>query len=116
MSKPEFDPAPTNYSLGQGRSWEKEIILVSPGVSQWAFVPELINGVQCTIIPSGGATGAVETTTDLIDSIRNRLETADEWPWGVVNSKQSHSVRPPSAIRLKMVGAGTSLKLTMRGQ
>ena len=79
------------------------------------IIPEKICSIQATIIPTNGAAGLVETTTDLVSVIRDGSATPDSWPWGVVSEIQSHTCKPPSGIRLNQTLPG-NLKLTLRGQ
>jgi hypothetical protein len=109
----KMNTAQTFYSIGQDRSWEKEIILNTLGESKWIIIPEKIKVIDVTVSFSGGASGKMQTTTDLVDRIKNGSPVIIDWPFGIVNSNISKSCKPVSAMRAVQASAGI-MKITMR--
>lgn len=105
----------TDYSIGQERSYEKEIVLTAPGNSDWIIIPERIKFISVTVSFLSGASGKIQTTTDLIDTIKNDSPIAVDWPYGTVSTNQTRVSRPCSGIRFVQIGTGT-MKVTMRAQ
>lgn len=104
----------TDYSIGQERSYEKEVNLNSAGNSDWIAIPERIRHISVTV-SFVGATGKIQTTTDPVDTIRNGTPVAIDWPFGIVSTNQTNVCKPCSGIRAVQVGAGT-MKITLRAQ
>lgn len=111
----DMNVSQTGYSIGQDRSFEKEIELSAPGNSNWINIPEKIFGISVTISFTGGASGKIQTSTDLIYTIQTGTPVPVDWPFGVVSETISKRCRPVSGMRAVQVAAGT-MKVTMRGQ
>lgn len=109
----DMNAAQVNYSIGQDRSWEKEIILKSVSNSEWVIIPEKIKIIDVTVSFTGGASGKIQTSTDLVDTVKNGSPVAIDWPFGTVNTDQSKSCKPVTAMRAVQETSG-EMKLTMR--
>lgn len=107
--------AQTGYSLGEQRGWEFELTLNSPGMSDWIIIPEKINNISVTLDFSGGSSGYVQTTTNRVDTVLNGSPVAIDWPFGIINVKQSEKCKPATAIRAVQVNSG-QLSMSVRSQ
>jgi len=105
----------TDYSLGQDRAWEKKIELSSPGESEWIIIPEKVKFIPVTVSFTGGATGKMQTSTDLVYDIKTGSPVPIDWPYGLVAINQTKVCLPVAGMRAVQVGTGT-MKVTMRAQ
>jgi hypothetical protein len=109
----DMNAAQVDYSIGQDRSWEKQIILKAVSISDWIIIPEKIKIIDVTVSFTGGASGKIQTSTDLVDTVKNGSPVPIDWPFGTVSSDQSRSCKPVTAMRAVQEAAG-EMKLTMR--
>lgn len=110
-----MDAAQTNYSIGQDRSWEKEVVLDSAGSSVWVIIPEKTRLISVTVSFAGGAEGKVQTSTDLVDVVKNGFPVAVDWPFGYVSGNRTEVTKVVSAIRAVQRLSGT-MTMTLRAQ
>jgi hypothetical protein len=115
MSVDKMNTAQSDYSIGQERAYGHTINLESVGSSQWLILPELSTQITVTISFEDGATGKVQHSTDQIKDIKSGNAIPIDWPWGIVDSNQSHACDPVTALRLVQSTPGKS-KLTLRSQ
>lgn len=107
--------AQTGYSSGQERSYEQTLVLISPGNSDWIKIPERIKNVTVQLIFTGGATGKMQTTADVVNIIDTGSPNPDDWPFGTVSTNQSKVCRPVSGIRAVQETSGT-MQVNIRAQ
>lgn len=94
-------------------AWEGEIDLSAPGFSDWLLIPDKIQNVSVTITFTLGATGKVQTTTDIVSTIKTGTPLAIDWPFGVVGVDTQKACYPPSGIRIFQIAPGT-MNFTIR--
>lgn len=111
----EMNVTQTGYSSGQERSYEQEIILDTPGSSDWIIIPERVKGITVQLIFSGGASGKIQTTAELVNSIKTGSPEPDDWPFGEVNTNQTKRCEPVSGIRVVQINAGI-MQVNIRAQ
>ena len=81
-------------------TYEKEIILDSPGYSDWVLIPPDVRNLVITFHPIVLGTGNIETTNDLKNKKKNSTAIPFEWCYGVVSRKVENSLYPIKAVRL----------------
>jgi len=92
-------------------AWEGEFDLSSAGNSDPIIIPDGINKISVTLVPSGGATAKVQTSTDKV----NDLEQGDsgltwiDWYAGIVSVATQDVAEPVSGMRFVQVGSGAVL-------
>lgn len=96
-------------------AWEKEIDLAAPGNSDWLLIPDEVQGLSVTLSFSGGGSGKVQTTTDVLNTVKTGSPVTVDWPAGEVSSTTQDFCVPVTAIRLVQINAGTA-KMTVRCQ
>ena len=115
MSWVNMDAAPINEGSQSHFAYEKEINLAAGGASANIIVPDEILGIAVTVSFSGGGTGYIETTTDLISKIKAGTAVWVAWDLGTVGVTKQDTCVPVSGIRATQVHAGT-MKATFRAQ
>ena len=111
----KMNVVPVNNGNQGFTAWEHEISLIAPGNSAWVLIPDQINRIDVTLSFTGGSSGKMQTTTEKIDTIKNGLPIAIDWPFGSIDVSRSESCKPVSAIRAVQEAAGT-MKVTIRAQ
>lgn len=96
-------------------SFEGEITLIAPGVSDWILIPDKIQNVSITLSFTAGASGKVQTTTDEVWTVKTGVPIAVDWPFGEVGNNRTEICNPVSGIRAVQIETGT-MKVTLRGQ
>jgi hypothetical protein len=96
-------------------AWESEINLAAPGNSDWILIPDEVQGLSVTLSFAGGGTGKVQTTTDILNTVKSGSPIVVDWPAGEVGVTTQDFCVPVTAIRLVQVNAGTA-KMTARCQ
>jgi len=96
-------------------AFEAEASLVGISISDYVLIPSEVNSISVTVSFTGGATGYVEATTDIIDKVVAETATWLIWNQGEVSVTTQDSAYPPSAIRAIQSGAGT-MKMSVRAQ
>ena len=115
METKNLQVAKTEYSRGEPRAFEIEINLDAPGFSEWVIIPEQIDIISVTVSFTGGATGKMQTTTDLVYTIKTGSPTAEDWPYGEISVSVTKTCKPCSGMRAAMSGSGT-MRVTIRAQ
>lgn len=116
MGNINMDVAPVEVGVQGARAYEKQVNLSSAGNSDWILIPRDIQKITVSVVPGGGASGKVQTTTDTVAVVKAGVaETAVDWDSGLVASAKSDSCDPVTAIRFVQSGAGT-VKGTVRAQ
>lgn len=105
-----------NTGSKENQAQEATLSLSSASNSDWILIPDSVQNICVTVIPGGGASAKVQTTTDPIATVKNGSGiTAIDWDAGLVSANTTDIFLPITAIRLVQSGAGTS-KITMRAQ
>ena len=115
MNTKDLQVAQTKYSRGEPRAWEVEINLDTSGNSDWVIIPEQISTISVTVSFEGGATGKIQTTTDLVYIIRTQIPTPIDWPFGEVNNNRIEVCDAISGLRAVQRKDG-KMKITLRAQ
>lgn len=115
MATINLQVAKTEYSRGEPRKWEREIVLDTPGESEWIIIPEQVDIISITVSFTGGATGKIQTTTERVYIVKTGSPLAEDWSYGVVSVSFTKTCKPCSAIRAVMIHSGT-MKITIISQ
>lgn len=100
---------------GNGVSFETSISLAAAGNSAAVLIPNGVKDIMVTVVPGGGATGKVQTSTDLVYTVKEGSVTWVDWSAGAVAATTTGVCYPVTAIRLVQAGAGTA-KLLVKAQ
>ena len=114
MSWEEMQVVPTKDGVNRSFAFEFEQSLESAGNGSWIVVSDGVQSVSVTVLPVG-CTVKVQTTTDLINTVKNGTPTPVDWDAGEVSSVSTDVFWPITALRLVQIGAGSS-KLKVRSQ
>ena len=106
--------APVNSGTFRSNAFELEQVLDQAENGDWIIVPDGVQSVSVTLIPSS-ATAKVQTTTDNVDTVKNGSPDAVDWDYGSVTVLTSDVFWPVTALRLVQESTGSS-KLKVRAQ
>ena len=95
------------------KAWEYEDSLAAPSNGNTVLVPAGINGISVTLDITAGS-GKIQTTTDLLATVKTGTPVWIDWPLGVVAADTQDWVRPVAAIR--QVNAAGTTKMKLRAQ
>lgn len=96
-------------------AYEASESLASVAVSPAILIPEDVEAIAVSLIPSGGGKGKVQLTTDPVDVVKNGTVTWVDWDAGEVAAISTDVFFAVTAIRLSQTFAG-AVKMTMRAQ
>jgi hypothetical protein len=114
-----MEVAPLNSGYQRQVAFQKKITLDIKGVTPWVLIPDQVVSVQVTVEFTGGASGNVEATTELIEEIKNEnVMDGVQWDLGEVSTRSQDTASPPTAIRGVMTqqGVNGTMIITMRAQ
>jgi hypothetical protein len=96
-------------------AWEYEDELESAGDGDSVLIPDDVQSVIVTLIPTAG-TGKIQSTSDKLDTVKNDPGSVTwiDWDLGVVAVPTQDKCDPPTAIR--QVNATGTTKMTVRAQ
>jgi len=99
-------------------AYEAEISLSGAGSSDWILVPRnnKIDTLTITLSVTNGGQGKIQTTTSLLDTVKNGTPIVIDWPSGTVTADTADTANPPTAFRLVQTNAVGETKLNARGQ
>ena len=117
MAWKNMDVAPINIGDQKSVAFEYQEILTAPGDGVSVLLPDEIRWFSTTMSFTGGATGKIQWTTDLVSVVKSGagITWEDSW-WG--EADETYTDLYPgvlTAIRIVQTGAGT-MKVTMRAQ
>ena len=97
-------------------AFEREVTLSSAGNSVWILVPDDVQQISVTVIPTSGASAKVQTTIDPIAVVKSGAGiTPVDWDAGLITETTQDVASPITAFRLVQSGAGNT-KMTARAQ
>lgn len=98
-------------------AWQASDALAGAGNGKAIIIPDGVNTVAVTVVPSGGASAKVQATTDLINLVEQESASVVwvDWDAGLVSANTQDYCVPVTAIRLVQSGAGAST-LSVRAQ
>lgn len=116
MATKEMSVAPAKVGFDKEFAFEAEDSLAAASNGEWILIPKGVRRITVTVVPGGGATAKIQTSTDSIEIIKSGTGiTAVDWDAGAVSSTTQDVAYPVTAMRLVQIGAGFA-KLSMRAQ
>lgn len=112
----KMEPVPNVQNGGTHLfAFEYAETLTSVGNGESVLIPSDISNISVTVSFTGGASGYVQATTDMIGSVILGTAIWVTWEAGEVSVTTQDSAYPPTAIRAVQSGAGT-MTMTVRAQ
>jgi len=102
------------YGNERNIAYECTDSLDAEGTGKVFLVPAGVKMLACTVKPTT-ASGKVQVTTDILETVMNGTITWVDWDEGDVSVTTQGACYPPTAFRLSQTGAGATV-LTVRGQ
>jgi hypothetical protein len=110
-----MSPVPVSGNRNEGFAYEIEVDLAAAGDSAAVIIPSGVKGLVVTLSFASSGSGEVQTTTDLVYTVKTGTPIWAIWPSGEVSSTTSKECAPVSAVKLTQIHSGTA-KMTIRAQ
>ena len=95
-------------------SYEKEIILNAVGASDWVMIPRGVRDISVALYLTGGASGSIETSLDLMRNVKTGSPKFIVWSRGEMWDNIQDSCFTVTAMRVRMIRLGTNGTVTLQ--